>query len=181
MMGGAPPMDPMLGGAPPLDPMMGGGPPPGGGGGEDIRAIIKEELAASGLTGGGAAGAGPAGGIKPKIDVNVELMQIKKMLAKLSDAMGVNIPAADMVATEEDLNAMATGQQEGAGGPPESAIKPIEPMGAAMPMPGIPGPKGVEASDSYKGNGVAYDGAGLTATANKAAAIARVIRSRRGV
>jgi len=82
-MGGAPPMDPMMGGgggAPPMDPammgmdpammgmdpammgmdpaMMGGAPPApegGGGGGDDIRAIIKEELAASGLTGASSA------------------------------------------------------------------------------------------------------------------------------
>jgi len=158
-----------------MDPMMGGAPPEGGSDPESIRAIIKEELAASGLTGGGAAAAGPAGGIKPKIDVNIELLQIKKMLAKLSDAMGVQIPAADMVATPDDLNQMAS-EQQGGGPPPESAIKPIEPMAPAMPMPGA---KGVEASDSYNGNGVAYDGAGLVATANKAAAISRVIRDRR--
>jgi hypothetical protein len=157
--GGAPPMDPMMGGggAPPMDPammgmdpammgmdpaMMGGAPPPppGGGGGvdpESIRAIIKEELSASGLTGSDGASQGPTGQIKPKVDVNVELLQIKKMVARLSDAMGINIPAADMVATPEDLTAMAAGggggDAGGAMGP--GAIPPIGPMMGAMPEP----------------------------------------------
>ena len=146
-MGGAPPMDPaMMGGAPPMDPammgmdpaMMGGAPPAppgGGGGGDDIRAIIKEELAASGLTGASSATEAPSGKIKPKVDVNVEILQIKKMLARLSDAMGVNIPAADMVATEDDLTEMAS---EGAGVDPAmtaGAIPPIGPIGGAFPEP----------------------------------------------
>lgn len=153
MMGGAPPMDPAMGGgAPPMDPammgmdpammgmdpaMMGGAPPAPEGGGDDIRAIIKEELAASGLTGASSATETPAGKVKPKIDVNVEILQIKKMLARLSDAMGVNIPAADMVATEDDLTEMAN---EGAGGGGEAAmtpgaIPPIEAMQGAFPEP----------------------------------------------
>ena len=152
MMGGAPPMDPAMGGgAPPMDPsmmgmdpammgmdpsMMGGAPPAPEGGGGDIRAIIKEELAASGLTGAGGASQGPTGQIKPKIDVNIELLQIKKMVARLADAMGVNIPAAEMVATPEDLTAMAAGGSDAAGGGMSpGAIPPIEPMQGAMPEP----------------------------------------------
>jgi hypothetical protein len=162
-MGGAPPMDPAMmggGGAPPMDPammgmdpammgmdpammgmdpaMMGGAPPApegGGSGGDDIRAIIKEELAASGLTGASSATEAPSGKIKPKVDVNVEILQIKKMLARLSDAMGVNIPAADMVATEDDLTEMASA---GAGVDPAmaaGAIPPIGPIGGAFPEP----------------------------------------------
>jgi hypothetical protein len=150
MMGGAPPMDPsMMGGAPPMDPsmmgmdpsmmgmdpsMMGGAPPSPGGGSEDIRAIIKEELAASGLTGAGGATETPAGKIKPKIDVNVELLQIKKMLARLADAMGVNIPAAEMVATEDDLTEMANAGAAGGGMTP-GAIPSIEAIGGAFPEP----------------------------------------------
>ena len=150
MAGGAPPMDPMAGGAPPMDPAMmgmdpsmmgmdpsmrGGEPPAPGGGSEDIRAIIKEELAASGLTGAGGSTETPTGKIKPKIDVNVELLQIKKMLARLSDALGINIPAADMVATEDDLTEMDNGGPEAGGGMTPGAIPPIEPIGGAFPEP----------------------------------------------
>ena len=153
-MGGAPPMDPAMGGAPPMDPammgmdpammgmdpaMMGGAPPaPSGGGEGDIRAIIKEELAASGLTGASSATETPSGKVKPKIDVNVEILQIKKMLARLSDAMGVNIPAADMVATEDDLTDMANSGAGGGGGEAAmtpGAIPPIGPIGGAFPEP----------------------------------------------
>ena len=154
--GGAPPMDPAMmggGGAPPMDPammgmdpammgmdpaMMGGAPPAPEGGGGDIRAIIKEELAASGLSGASSATETPAGKIKPKIDVNVEILQIKKMLARLSDAMGVNIPAADMVATEDDLTEMANAGAGGGGGEAAmtpGAIPPIEAMQGAFPEP----------------------------------------------
>ena len=110
-MGGAPPMDPMaggdpaamggdpaaMGGAPPMDPMAGLQPM--------IEQAVQAAMAAQG--GGAAGGVGPA--IKPKIDVNVELMQIKKLLARLADAMGVQIPAAEMVATPDDLSQMAEG------------------------------------------------------------------------
>lgn len=139
--GGAAPMDPaMAGGSPaPVDPAMAGGGMPmdpaamGGGGGmpmdpamaggggdpmEAFRAIVKEELAASGAGGAGAGAA--AGGIKPKIDVNVEIMQMKKLLARLADAMGVHIPASEMVATPQDLAQMAqpAAPPAGAGAPP---------------------------------------------------------------
>ena len=68
-------------------------------------------------------------------------MQIKKILAKISDALGIQIPAADMVATPEDLTAMAEGGSAGAAamdapGGGASAISPIsaiDPMGAAVP------------------------------------------------
>lgn len=96
-MGGAPPMDPAMGGAPPMDPMAAMQPM--------IDQAVQAAMAAQG--GGAAGGAGPA--IKPKIDVNVELMQIKKLLARLADAMGVQIPAAEMVATPDDLSQMAEG------------------------------------------------------------------------
>lgn len=127
MAGGAPPMDPammdpaMAGGAPPADPLAG------------LQPMIQQAVQAA------MGGMGGEGQIKPKIDVNVEIMQIKKILAKISDALGIQIPAADMVATPEDLTAMASGgpgagAMEGSGG--ASAISPIsgiEPMGAAMP------------------------------------------------
>jgi hypothetical protein len=79
--------------------------------------------------GGGAAGGGM---IKPKIDINVEVMQIKKMLAKVIDAMGIPVPASDMVATPEDLTAMAQGQGSAAGaGGGASSIPPISPIQGA--------------------------------------------------
>jgi hypothetical protein len=158
--GGGPPMDPMMGGGgPPMDPMMGGGggpPMPGGppmdpmmGGAPPmdpmaaLQPMIEQAVQAAMASQGGGMG-GDGGQIKPKIDVNIEIMQIKKILAKISDALGIQIPAADMVATPEDLTAMAQGNSagagalEGGGGP--SAISPpspIDPMGAAMP--GAPG------------------------------------------
>lgn len=147
--GGMPPGPPPPGGGMPPpggDPMAGGPPPPPGGdpmagGGPDIMAMITQAVQAAMAGQGGAAGG--AGGIKPKIDVNVEIMQMKKILAKISDSLGIQIPAADMVATPEDLSALAeggagagamAGEGDGAGDP--SAIQPpqpIEGMPAATP------------------------------------------------
>ena len=135
---GGPPMDPMAGGAPPMDPMAGGAPPmdPMA----EIQPMIDQAVQAA-LAGAGGAGVGAGENqIKPKIDVNIEIMQIKKILAKISDALGIQIPAADMVATPEDLTAMAQGGSAGAGaieggggGNAISPPSPIEPMGAAAP------------------------------------------------
>ena len=106
--GGAPPMDPMAagGGAPPMDPMAAGGDPLAG-----LQPMIQQAVQqAMAGAGGGAGGAAPGeAAIKPKIDINIEVMQMKKLLAKLCDAMGVQIPAAEMVATPEDLTQMAQG------------------------------------------------------------------------
>lgn len=133
MAGGMPPMDPMAGG-PPMDPMAGGMPP------MDPMAAIQPMIDQAVQAALGAAGGGGGGQIKPKIDVNIEIMQIKKILAKISDALGIQIPAADMVATPEDLTAMAQGNSAGAGalegGGGASTISPpspIDPMGAAAP------------------------------------------------
>ena len=143
--GGAPPMDPAAGGAPPMDPAAAGGAPPmdpaAGGGGDPMAALmpmiqmaVQQAMAAN----GGGAQSGPqsgGAGIKPKIDVNVEIMQIKKMLAKIVDAMGINIPVADMVATPDDLNQIAQGGAGYAAMTPEGGglgqIKPIQPMKSA--------------------------------------------------
>jgi hypothetical protein len=96
-----------------------------------IDQAVQAALSAQG--GGAAGGTGPA--IKPKIDVNVELMQIKKLLARLADAMGVQIPAAEMVATPEDLGQMAeggTGAPAAAdGGAMGGGLGSIEPIKAA--------------------------------------------------
>jgi len=135
--GGAPPMDPaMAGGAPPMDPAMAGGGDPMAALQPMIDQAVQTALAAQG---GGAAGGGTGPAIKPKIDVNVELMQIKKLLARMSDAMGVQIPAAEMVATPDDLGQMAEGgtgapaaADSGQGGGALGQIAPIQPMKAAQ-------------------------------------------------
>lgn len=172
MGGGAPPMDPaMMGGMPPMDPAMMGGapPPPAGVTADEVRAIIQEAMGSMG--GGGAAG-GPAGVLKPKIDVNVEIMQIKNILAKIVDAMGIPVPAQDMVATPEKLTAMAQGQNAaGAGAGASSAIAPIEPMQGASP--GM-----AQGKTAAYDTGQPYREPGPNALSGKAAALAEIRRRR---
>lgn len=189
MGGGAPPGgDPSGGGgAPPpaMDPSAGGG----GGGGIDpaqLQAIVMPMIQQAMQQGGGGAGGGAggaAGGIKPKIDVNVELMQIKNILAKIADALGVQIPAQDMVATPEKLQAMAGGGAttdpsggQPAGGQGQSAIQPIQPMQAAAP--GM-GKQGNDKAEKWKQQGTAFDATGLNQTFNKAAAVSAMLNRRR--
>lgn len=137
--GGAPPMDPAAaGGAPPMDPAAAGG-----GGGDPLamlQPMIQQAVQSAMASSGGGGGGGGEAAIKPKIDVNVEIMQIKKMLAKIVDALGIQIPAQDMVATPEDLTQMAEGGPGHAAMTPDSAgggggaigqIQPMEPMKAA--------------------------------------------------
>ena len=145
--GGMPPGDPAAGGMPPGDPAAGGMPPgdPAAGGGDPMAALqpviqqmVQQAVTAQG--GAGGAGGGGGGSIKPKIDINIEIMQIKKLLAKLCDAMGVQIPASDMVATPEDLTEMAAGGPGAAAATPDPAagggglgqIGAIQPMKAAQ-------------------------------------------------
>lgn len=136
--GGAPPAggDPMA--AAGGDPMAaaGGGAPAGPDPMVEIE-MLKQQIASMGQggMGGGMGGAQP---LKPKIDVNVEIMQIKKMLARVVDSLGIQIPAAEMTATSTDLTQMAQQQQGAAAGgaPAPSAIPPIQPMQAAMPAAG---------------------------------------------
>lgn len=188
--GGAPPGgDPaaMGGAAPGGDPGAaagGGAPPPGQGGGMDpgmIQQIVQQTMAASG---GGAGGAGGANALKPKIDTNVEIMQMKNMMAKLLDAQGVHIPAQDMVATPEKLQMMAQGQNPASGAQPGgaggagggSAIPPIEPMQGASPGMaaagggggGMPAPGGEKASMAK-----------FASVGFKAAALKRVLEQKR--
>lgn len=186
--GGMPPGGMPPGGMPPgIDPGAAGGPPPppdpaaagvGGnpGGGLDViqlRQVLGEFLGAGGQ-GGGAAGAG----IKPKIDVNVELMQIKNMLAKLVDALGVPMPAQDMAATPEKLTAMAQGQPAGTASPDAQSggaaippIQPVAPFGGGAP-PGAPPKVAAE-------QGVAFSTAGLAQVTSAAEAARRIYAKRR--
>ena len=158
MMGGAPPggmppgmppgMDPAMmggmppGGAPPMDPaMMGGMPPPPPPPAPPIdpamiQQMVDDAVKKSNGNGNGASMGG--GGLKPKIDVNVELMQIKHMLARLADALNVKIPAQDLVATPEKLMAMASGGDSGSGGGGAGAIPPIGGISGITPA-GTPG------------------------------------------
>jgi len=192
--GGMPPGgDPSAGGGMPPggDPSMGGGMPPGGdpsmgGGGappsdpridQMMQMIQQMQQQMGGGAGGGGAGAGAGGGLKPKIDVNVEIMQIKNILAKIADTLGVSIPAQDMVATPEKLTAMANGQPttSGAGGGGGGGA--IGQMPGMDPMQGAGSPGG-EKAGSYKANGVAFDTTGFTVMQNRAAAIAKLRNSR---
>jgi len=153
MGGGAPPPDPSMGGAPPMDPSMGGGAPPppmdpsmGGGAPPPppmdpmaaimpmVQQAVQQAMSANG--GGQPQGAGP--GLKPKIDINVEIVQIKKMLAKIIDALGIHVPVSDMVVTPEDLNQIAQGgpglaaaTPDGKSGGGLGQIQPIAPMKSA--------------------------------------------------
>ena len=182
--GGMPPGgDPMAGGMPPGgDPMAGGMPPPGMPPGGDPMA-------------GGMPPPPPppmpppmppvdpnAQGLKPKIDVNVEIMQIKNMLAKIVDGLGIQIPAQDMTATPEKLNAMAAGGDPSigggaAGGGDPSAIQPpqpIEPMGAATPA----GPEKMGMVRDRTGHN-SVDTSSLERTSSKASAV-MLLRGRNG-
>lgn len=145
--------------------------------------LITQAVQSAMGAGGGAGGAGGAGGmLKPKIDVNVEIMKLNKMVARIADALGVHIPAHEMVATPQDLTSMAQGQQTqqgaGAAGGGAGAIPPIDPMGG-MPPAGTPGMGGAgggggggEKTSSYRPNGRAFDSSGLSEVGNRAAAIA---------
>ena len=230
-MGGAPPPgDPSMGGgAPPMDPsMMGGGMPPGGpppGGGGDMSGLMQQIAQVAQTT----SGAQP--GVKPKLDVNVilyqlvrlvdaqakahgvevglqgmgsvsqdqsgamkvdvpvTLQQVTKALAKINDALGVTSPAADMIVTPEDLNALAAGGPAGAiaqadqnqpsptGGEEQgpgsgSAIPPIKPIQGA-------GPNMAKSSYDKYSRGVAFDTGKLDQVAQRAVAIGMLMDQRR--
>lgn len=140
--GGAPPADPAAGGAPPMDPAMAGGAPAGGapaggGGGDALMGMIQSmQQQIQGLSQGGGAAAGGAGGvepIKPKIDVNVTLLQILKILARIADSLGIQIPASEMVATSNDVTQFAQQQTQSQQAGPGSAISGISPIQGASP------------------------------------------------
>ncbi len=167
--GGAPPPgDPSQGGAPPPpgDPSQGGAPPGGAPpGGPDILQTVLQKLTTleQGMAAGGAGGAAGGGALKPKVDVNVVLLQILKILARIADAQGIQIPASEMVPGQGDLGQLAqatqsgqplpgsdpTLQQGGAGGG-AGAIPPMPPMDPS----GVPGQ---QKAGSYREQGHAFD------------------------
>jgi hypothetical protein len=72
----------------------------------------------------------------PKIDINVEIPKILKLLARMADALKIPIPAQDMVTTSADMQQVAMGQDPAtaATAPQGGAIQPpqpIEPIKAA--------------------------------------------------
>lgn len=157
-MGGMPP-EAAAGGAMPADP---GAMPPGAG--VDpmmIRQMVTQEVQQAMGSGGTAGG----GGIKPKIDINVALMQISKMLARIADTLGISIPASEMIATPTDLNQMASQQQTAS--QPQSAISPISPIQAASPELAKQG--GYYCGEPYSDS---------MAMSSKASAVAALIRRR---
>ena len=114
--------------------------------------------------------------IEPKIDVNVTLLQILKILARIADTLGVKIPASEMVATQGDLTQFGMQQATNTGDPAgASAIPPIQPIQPAMPSAGG---GDVKAGSHRFNNGTPFDTAGLDMNGNKAAALMRVRASR---
>jgi hypothetical protein len=102
-----------------------------------IAQQVIQMLQAQGIGGGQGGQGGGMEPIKPKIDVNVAIVQILKILAKIADGLGIPIPASDMVATQGDLTSFGMAQQSGqdmpASAPQQSAIPPIGPMPGAGP------------------------------------------------
>ena len=137
-------------------------------------AAIEQQLAA-----GGGAGAGGVEPIKPKIDVNVVLLQLLKMVAKLCDAQGVPISASEMVQTQDDLTQFGMAQEgTGGGGVTEggaggagggSAIAPISPMQGASP----------ELAKGASHVGAGYSDGGFAKLSGRAAMMAAVLKQRR--
>lgn len=183
-------MDPsMMGGDPSamgMDPSaMGGAPPPsGGGGGVDMNALqtmiqSTVQAAMQGQGGGGAGAGAGAAGLKPKIDVNVALMQLSKMVARIADALNITIPASEMIATAPDLNQMAQQQQQQQS-PQQGAIQPLQGLQPAFGSGGggAPGGGGSGGSGGGEKSGSAFDGRGLTTMSDRASGLAEVLRKR---
>ena len=184
-MGGMPPMpgmDPAAGGDPSASMGMGGGgaapppPPPSGGGGGDMAAVMAklDQLISAGGGGSPQSGGNAAGQIKPKIDVNVAIMQMSKMIARIADAVGVKIPASEMIATPDDLTQMANKQQ--AGGQQDAAMGGGAGggIGGIPPMPDMSaGPMGKAGRDSFS-RGVAFTPPTLDDVGNRATAIQQI-------
>lgn len=132
--GGAP-MDPamMAGGMP--DPAMAAGGAMGGDPMAALQPMIDQSVQAALASQGGAPAGGGGGGAKaPKVDVGVELKDIKQQLAKLMDVMGITMTPSEVYGEEEqapqDPMAAPAPAPEAAGGA-LGAINPIAPMKAA--------------------------------------------------
>lgn len=163
MMGGG-------GGAPPPPP-----PPAGGGGGGGSAAELAQMIMQHMQTmqgGAGGAGASAGAGIKPKIDVNVTLLQILKILARITDHLQIPIPASEMVATQGDLTSFAQQQQTD----PTGAMAAGGGQGAFPPIGGIQPAFGGEGGGGGKQAAAKQAGTGWDDIGDRAAAIRRVMR-----
>ena len=178
-----PAMDPsqQMGGMPGADPSAvqdpsGGGAAPAASGGSDpetIRMLLRQELQALGIgQGAGGAGGGP-GGQKMKLDVGVELHRLNVMVAHMCDAMGIQLPAADMVTTE-DQAANPSGQGPAPGHQSSIApIGPVQPAGPGLPAAGQQKTSQDSVIDSFISQGSAVDNKdSILPLANKAHATA---------
>lgn len=160
MMGGMPPMDPMLMGGlppgaapppplPPLDPALlaslgGGAPPPDGGEGaapgggtpakDELRTLIREELASAGLNPPGTSSSSKKAN-KPDLNtIALDVYQIKKMLLHMMRVQGIDLPDEVLDGPGRDLppgGGVSAEPNTGRGGGESDAgvnpIKPIEP------------------------------------------------------
>lgn len=177
--GGMPPG----GGAPPPD--AGGGMPPGGGGSPmegagpqpDMQMMIHQAVQQAMMMnqggGGGGMGKNP---MTPKIDEKAAILQILKILALIADALGVRIPASEMVVSTGDMTQFANNQQSqqmqaGAGGAAPAGgagmpnLSPPQPMGA---MPGAaPGAGPTKVGGYLERQGDAFDASGLLPPARR--------------
>lgn len=190
MAGGGDPAAAAAGGAPPPggDPAAMGGappPPPEGGGGMDpmmiqqmVQQAVQQAMAGQG---GGGGGAGGGGALKPKVDVNVTLLQILKIVTRMAEAQGVEIPPSEMVPDMTSVNQLAQMSQSGdfsgagggaGGGQQQSAIPPIEPMQAAGPAMGKQS-KLIDDGHAYEG--IDRAAASMTSMSHQAQAIALVM------
>lgn len=147
--------DPALGGAPQGmppggDPSGGGMMPPGGdpaamGGGAPPPPPAPAPAPAP-MQPAMAGGVEP---IKPKIDVNVTMLQILKILARIADALNVKIPASEMVATQGDLTNMGMQQETGSAGTPPPPAGGPQPIGPIDPNMGGAGGGGMPKEGHY--------------------------------
>jgi len=159
--GGLPPGDPAALGGVGVDPaaLGGAGGLPAGGAGVDplmvqqmVQQAVQQALAGSG-------GAASSGGkpLTPKIDEKVVLVQILKILARIADQLGISIPASEMIVSQQDLSGLAR-----------------------APAFGGPGGEKPAADRDYRADGDPFDTTGLVDIRNKAAAVARLRRTRVG-
>lgn len=154
------------------DPAAGGAAPPAAGGGvsiDEVKALVEQMLMQQGGMGG--EGMKPE---KPKVDVNTEIYQIKKLLVQIADHAGMSVdpnmllgdPAQDPAipqeqAAQDPASSAATEAGQGIG----SAIGTIDPMQGASPAlaaagggaagGGAPAPK--TAMDAAMSQGLSLD------------------------
>jgi hypothetical protein len=114
--------------------------------------------------------------VKPKIDSDMEILNIKKMLAKVIDALNIQMPAQEMVTDANEMTQAGMEAQGMGGGAPAgdsggagggSAIPPIEPMQGAAPEKA-----GQDRNMQHVNNGQRFKTAGLAQITNRAAAVA---------